>query len=380
MPRQNSKIQLRNWWLKIHRWVGLFMLILSLPIGITGSINVYHREIDAWLNPDMFWRHSSGEQSLPLKELLARARAADSAPVISMILPDPFWSVLWVHQRQPDKSVTRTAIDPGTGEIQAKRVQRDALLPKLYQLHANLLLKPYWGEELVGVVGIALALSCVSGLWLWWPKPGKFRRAVTVQRGLSWYRWSWEFHNALGFWTSAVLLVVALSGIYLVFPKAVRQSLYLGRPPAGFKPSSVEAAGAACDDPDQILAVAVAHRPQDHPMVLILPNPKLNTWRVAMRPTSYHAARGGAIQVWVDPYRLKVHQEVDDAKRQPGDQLLALQLSIHNGSLASEAGRILVFLSGLAFPILGLTGAYVWWHKRGLQQRAAKVKRERAKA
>ena len=39
----------RQLWLTVHRWLGLSLLLLSIPIGLTGSVTVYHRDIDRWL-------------------------------------------------------------------------------------------------------------------------------------------------------------------------------------------------------------------------------------------------------------------------------------------------------------------------------------------
>lgn len=380
----------------MHRWGGLFLLILSVPIGLTGSLNVYHREIDAWLNPNFYRARAHGEP-LALNEILARVRAHDPSPVISMILPENYHpsnrvatlptrlplkppavsgygSVVMVHQRRNDV-VWRVSLDPVSGEILGQRDQASALMPTLYRLHESLLLKPYWGEELVGVAGLILGASCLSGLWLWWPKPGKFWRSMTFRWRQPVYRQTWDFHNATGFWASLILLVVSLSGVALVFPNATAKALRATE----FRAQSVAPGGPRVpdDDPDGILAVALAHRPGDVPLVLGLPHPKLNTWRVAMRPDDHHETVGGLTQVWINPWSYEVVQEKSNATWTPSDRLLAWKFPIHNGSLWGDFGRFLVFLSGFTFPALAWSGAYLWWRKRQLQSRALRARSER---
>lgn len=365
VSRQNT----RQLWLKLHRYLGLFLLILSIPVGITGSINVYHREIDRFLAPAFYTPVATQGQPLPLNEILARVRAYDDSPIISVILPDEYWPVVLVHQRH-GKTVFRTSIDPISGQILGQRDQTHALLPWLYKLHQDLLLKPYWGEELVGIAGMALALSSLSGLWLWFP-----RKALTVRKGQNLFRTTWDAHNALGFWVSLILLAVALSGTALVFPKAARFTLWPLKP-GDLKPHSVaHEAPAPPDDPEAILAVARAYRPDDVALVLGLPTARLNTWRVAMRPKTYHGTVGGLTQLWIDPWTLQVVQEKSAAQWTAGDRILALQFPLHNGSLFGEVGRALVFLSGLAFLFLGISGAYLWWRKRRLSQRKPRIAR-----
>ncbi|MBX3172555.1 MAG: PepSY domain-containing protein [Candidatus Eremiobacteraeota bacterium] len=359
MSRQN----IRQLWLKLHRYLGLFLLLLSLPVGLTGSINVYHREIDRFLTPAFYTPITTQGQPLPLQQILEKVRQIDDSPIISIILPDDYWPVVLVHQRH-GKIVLRTSIDPISGQILGRRDQSNALLPKLYKLHQDLLLRPYWGEELVGIAGMALALSSLSGLWLWFP-----RKALTVRKGQNFFRTTWDAHNALGFWVSLILLWVALSGTALVFPKAARFTLWPLNP-REFKPHSVShAEPAPPEDPDAILAAARAYRPDDVPLVLGLPTAKLNTWRVPMRPKHYHGTVGGLTQLWIDPWTLQVVQEKSSAQWTAGDRILAHQFPLHNGSLFGEAGRALVFLSGLAFPLLGISGAYLWWRKRRLAAR-----------
>lgn len=362
-----SRQNIRQLWLKLHRYLGLFLLLLSIPVGITGSINVYHREIDRWLTPAFYTPSTSGPP-LPLTEILAKVRSQDNGPIVSIILPDEYWPVVLVHQRR-GKHVFRIALDPASGQILGQRDQTEALLPKLYKLHQDLLLKPYWGEELVGIGGMALALSSISGLWLWFP-----RKALTVRKGQNFFRTTWDAHNAIGFWVSLILLAVALSGTALVFPNAARFTLWPLNPQT-FKPHSVpHQEPAPPDNPDAILAAARAYRPDNVALVLGLPNPRLNTWRVAMRPKNYHGTVGGLTQLWIDPWTRQVVQEKSAAQWTAGDRIMAHQFPLHNGSLFGDLGRFLVFLSGLAFPFLGISGLYLWWRKRSLSARKPKRK------
>ncbi|MFN8613720.1 MAG: PepSY-associated TM helix domain-containing protein [Vulcanimicrobiota bacterium] len=358
-----TRPKLRQLWLKVHRYLGLFLLLFSVPIGLTGSLNVYHREIDRFLSPGFFTPQSAGGTALPLKEILARVRAFDNSPVISIILPDQYWPVVLVHQRH-GSDVFRTSLDPVSGQVLGQRDQTHALMPTLYRLHQELLLKPYWGEELVGIIGLALALSALSGLWLWFP-----RKAWKIRPGQNFFRTLWDAHNALGFWLCLLIFVVALSGTAQVFPGAVRALL---RPlsPHDLKPvSSPHETPAPPDDPDAILAAARAYRPGEVALVLGLPTPRVNTWRVAMRPANYHGTVGGLTQLWIDPWTLRVVQEKSPGRWSGGDMIIAHQFPLHNGSLLGEPGRVLVCLCGLAFPLLAFSGAYFWWRKRGLSRK-----------
>ncbi|ODT63799.1 hypothetical protein ABS71_13920 [bacterium SCN 62-11] len=360
MSRQN----IRQRWLQLHRFLGLFLLILSLPIGITGSLNVYYRELDRALNPSLFTPNASG-RPLPLKQILQNIQG----PILWLVLPDPYWPVLQVHQKRGQRTWA-TFLDPVSGQILGERDEEAALMPTLYQLHQNLLLRPYWGEELVGIVGLALAFSTLSGLWLWRPKPGRFWKSVTIRKNQNLYRTGWDTHNAVGFWTSLILLAVAFSGAAMIFPRPLQSVLRASQ----LQPRSVtHHEPKPADDPDAILAAALGHRPHDHPTYLILPNADLNTWCVALRPNHYHGRAGSLTTLYVDPWTNQIVQERSPATWNLGDRILDHQFTLHNGSLGGDLGRFLVFLSGFAFPLLGISGAYQWWFKR--RRRSSPVRR-----
>jgi len=62
-------------------------------------------------------------------------------------------------------------------------VNRGQVLALLISVHAFLMLKPYIGLKIVGWLGIVMTFMGLSGLYLWWPKKGQWRRAFLVRRG-----------------------------------------------------------------------------------------------------------------------------------------------------------------------------------------------------
>jgi uncharacterized iron-regulated membrane protein len=358
----NKILIARSLWLKVHLWTGLFLLLFSLPVGVTGSLNVYHREIDAWLEPKLF-RATQSSPCLPLNQLLVNLQKSHPDPFVSVIFPDQVWTTILFHQRRGEK-VWRTALEPGSGQILASREQGQAWMPWIYQLHQNLLLKPYWGEELVGVAGAALVLSCGSGLWLWWPT----RRKAPSNLRL-WHAW-------IGVLQSIVLIVVAASGWALVFPRAAAFLVggQVTKAKAISEPSpapSLHPSALAWGDPEAVLQVARSQRPGDQVRVLVFPTSKNHLWRVAMQPAGYHVSAGGMTQIWIDPASLQVVKVRTPGAWYSAEGWLCRQFPLHNGSLFGEAGRLLVFVSGWMFPLLAYTGGWLYYRKLRLRQRAA---------
>jgi uncharacterized iron-regulated membrane protein len=59
---------------------------------------------------------------------------------------------------------------------------------------------------------------CLSGAVLWWPGRARWRRSLTVHRGVGWRRFTWDLHSMLGFWLLLLVTMWAFTGIYLAFP------------------------------------------------------------------------------------------------------------------------------------------------------------------
>ncbi len=56
-----------------------------------------------------------------------------------------------------------------------------------------------------------------------------------------------------------------------------------------------------------------------------------------------------------------------------GDTLMMWQYPLHSGQAFGLAGRIVVFLAGLATALLSATGVVVWWSKRRRNRLSAQV-------
>src|SRR5688572_7534413 len=71
---KNGKKQLRAAWLQVHKWIGLSLAILIIPISVTGSALVWHDWLDAKLEPQ---RHATlGPATLAPSAYASAATAA----------------------------------------------------------------------------------------------------------------------------------------------------------------------------------------------------------------------------------------------------------------------------------------------------------------
>src|SRR3546814_17510696 len=73
-----SKIGLRNFWLQFHKWIGLLLAVLIIPLSLTGSALVWHDGLDKLVNPCRY-AVSAADPKLP-PEAYANAARAVLAP------------------------------------------------------------------------------------------------------------------------------------------------------------------------------------------------------------------------------------------------------------------------------------------------------------
>ena len=91
----------------------------------------------------------------------------------------------------------------------------------LGKLHGSLLLDST-GMTANAIGGFLTAALCLTGIIVWWPGFGSWRRALTIHANVGWKRFVFDLHGAVGVWTFAILLMWGLTGGYFVFPQPFR--------------------------------------------------------------------------------------------------------------------------------------------------------------
>ncbi len=90
----------------------------------------------------------------------------------------------------------------------------------LVNFHANLL-SGTRGRFVNGIGAICVLSLCFTGIVIWWPGVGHWRRSLTVNWKTTLARFNWDVHSALGFWSFLFILMWGLSAFYFAFPKVV---------------------------------------------------------------------------------------------------------------------------------------------------------------
>jgi uncharacterized iron-regulated membrane protein len=89
-------------------------------------------------------------------------------------------------------------------------------LSALLDLHDNLMTGET-GRLVNGAGGFVLTVLALTGAVIWWPGIKNSVRSLFLHRGVSWKRFMWDLHSAVGFWSCVLVFMFAISGFYLVY-------------------------------------------------------------------------------------------------------------------------------------------------------------------
>lgn len=208
---------LKRWSLKLHRWTGLAAGLPLALIGVTGSLLVYRGALDRAVHPELYDVAAPAEPaSVTPGEALAAARRENPEPApVTVEVPGGSGSpyVIW---HRAARGAEKTYVDPNTGRVLGVRPSGTDAVRALFDLHVNFFAGSS-GKVAVGILGLVLLFSCLTGVVVWWPRAGRWVRAVAVRVAGGAKRVNYDLHRAGGFWTLLYLGLLALTGSGLVF-------------------------------------------------------------------------------------------------------------------------------------------------------------------
>lgn len=369
--------RLRQLWLDIHLWIGVGLLVAILPLSATGAALVWREGLDRLINPQRY--AVSGAATRPLTDYVsAGAKALDGKAVVTGLrLPAREGEPVIVTARARGAGEggrprnISVWLDPASLAVMDVGAPRGGVLQVMHELHGNLMI-PGVGRKVVGWIGWAMTMSCLTGLWLWWPRNGAFLP------GLRWTRGSdllFNLHHMIGFWICLPLAVLSLTGVYLSFPQSARALFGIeSSAPGGPAPGDRGGGGALLGNPrltlEQAVRAARSAAPGGALVSITLPaSGRQPAWRAQIRATP------GAEPVNVEVSDIDGRARV--SARGPGvqDPLSRWMRRLHDGANLPLVWKWIITAGGVAPVILSLSGLVMW-----LQSRARKARLRPARA
>jgi uncharacterized iron-regulated membrane protein len=233
--RQPQGVWLRRILFQVHLWVGLTFGLYIFVISLSGSLLVYRREMAAAFGPVYITPQAHRLTQDELSAVIQRAYPGSSLENIAIprnrdqAVPN---QAIQVRLRRGDGTIERF-LDPYTG-ADLGSTERPVInfILWLANLHDDLLAGST-GRWINGIGAIFATLIAATGAILWWPGVSNWRRSLTIDWKRKRYGLNWSLHSAIGFWMLSLILLWAISGIYLSFPKAFNATVDFFEPPNG---------------------------------------------------------------------------------------------------------------------------------------------------
>ena len=358
-----KRISPRSIWFQIHLWLGLTLGMIGIVVGLSGSILVFDHEIDEWLHPARY-QVSGSRVAIPFAEYAERAAQAleGRAKPTGIRLPDGEDGPIIVFARpaSPGSGFLRVYLDASSGRVLDATEGVD-FIGWMHGFHENLMLREYSGREIVGFVGVAMLISSLSGIYLWWPPRRQWLKALGFRKGFGASR---NLHYTFGFYGSLALALVSFTGMFLSFTDAGRAVVAAFGPlsPSPRSIQSPEGSGRPVS-PDDAVDAALAYYPDAAVVGVQLPAGPRGVYRIMLREAGDESARP-ATAVYVDPRLNAVLYRADRATRTAGDRFLTLQRVLHEGSWWGAIGRTVTFITGLLPAVLAITGLILYLRSR----------------
>jgi uncharacterized iron-regulated membrane protein len=357
-----------NLWL--HRWSSLIATPFFLILCVTGTVLIFHEEIDAALGYVPSARTNAGSVSRPLADSVSAVQAMHPDLRVAIVSrdPDEHPGILNVFVTpKEDTGFDRghpVYVDTATARVLAGADLQKTPTGIFLELHAQWFLGPL-GEVLGALIALLVLISLLSGLVIYAPYVRRIAFGV-LRRGRGQRLLQLDLHNFIGSVVLGWLLVVTVTGFLLGFGsialglwqntelKALTAQLNTGRRIDREHPSLTF---------DRALDAAARAQPGWRANSIVFPDTNLST------PQHYTVLLFGQKGVQEKMFRIALVEadtgKVADVRSLP-PYLQAIQLSqpLHFGDYGGLALKLIwVSCSWLALFITG-NGAWLWWNRR----------------
>lgn len=358
------KIKENNKLWAIHSWVGLYAGVIIAFLSITGAAALFRVELDHVFNPHLRSVTPEGRQ-LAMTPVVEKVKAQHPDKVLFEVeLPvsaTGSWNIrlLPKEQRRLFPIFWEVFVNPYTGEILGERNYYKSFTYYLRNIHVRFY-EGFYGRQIVGLAGIALLISTVTGLLIY----GRFmkKRFFGTIRKKNLRVSQADYHKLIGMLALVFNLMIAITGAWLGLQGYLQKWLNIERPNTFKlieKPYSKEEDIALTFDFDSIYLASRTHFPQLMPVII---RPSTNGDGVVEVigdvPKQVYERNSNKIVLSKDNYQPKFIYNISHDNA--GAKLFYVQESLHFGDYGGLALKLLYGVLSLTSGFLALSGFIVY--------------------
>ncbi|HZF46722.1 MAG TPA: PepSY-associated TM helix domain-containing protein [Sphingomonadaceae bacterium] len=361
--------------LKGHSGLGLAFAAILYLVCLTGAIAVFTNEFQRWENPGAERMETLSAEAA--QSAYTGALGLTKGPVehVFVIMPTP--ERPWPSIRIDAEDGTRTTWI-ADGEARITGEMREGWTKFLTRLHINLHLPQSWGIFIVGLTGVALLSSLISGLLA---HPRIFRDAFHLRLGGSRRLQEADLHNRIGVWALPFHITVSLTGALLglsaIIVGAIGLAVFQGdtaRVYAIFTPPhpAEDARPAPPLDLRPFFPVVAARVPEGRIAYLVVEHPT-EQGAAVMFDVEDGSSRLANSDTYAFDRSGKLYYELKAAQNNVGEQILGSLGLLHFGWFGGGAIKIIYAVLGAGLAYLAAGGVNIWLARRRDKGRAAPV-------
>ncbi len=387
----------------VHRWFGLAIAVFLFIAGLTGAVISWDHELDAWLNPQIYFSTGEGMHQ-PSLRLAQQLEAADPRLRITYLplTVEPGHALSVSVEPRIDPSTGRPfeldfnqiAMNPVSGEIQQQRywgaisLTRENLLPFLYKLHYSMHIPDGWGMEVgvlvMGIIGIVWVFDCLVALWLSFPSAASWRKSFAFRFHRGGAALNFDLHRSGGVWVWLLLLMLAVTavsmnlGTQVMRPLVNRISALTPSPFDVTPPGSIEQPIEPQVPKADVIRTASAEaqrRGWSHPAGALFYSLEYGVYGVGFFAPGNAHGDGGLGNPWLyyDARSGRPAGAEVPGEGSAGDIFMQAQFPLHSGRIVGTPGRVLMSLMGLVVATLSVTGIVIWLRKQRARARVRRI-------
>ena len=208
-----------------HLLAGLIGGLVIFIMSATGVILMYEHQMVEYAERDVreVVPPSADARRLSLDEIVAKAREKNpkAQPTGVVLRNEPTASVAVGFGRDG-----ATYVNPYTGTVLGEGSKLHDWFHDVIDWHRWLGTEGEGratGRAITGACNLAFFWLAVTGVYLWWPRSWYWRGlkpSLLFNYHLRGKARDWNWHNAIGFWSSAVLVVLTLTAAVMSYPWA----------------------------------------------------------------------------------------------------------------------------------------------------------------
>ncbi len=353
-----------------HRWLGFIAGLVVFIVCITGCIFCFQDEIQDALYD---YRKVEVEYKPYLAPSVIKAEALKGRPkaTASYIYYYGADRPAGALVNTPKDGMLYVYLNPYTGKITHTENPASNFFIIVEYIHLYLLLPPKIGGMVVGISVIIFIVLMITGIILWWPKRKTDRkRSFTIKWNGRWRRVNYDLHNVLGFYTTAIAIILAVTGLSIAFDW-MREGIYttanLGKayPSEKAVSKSDSLLKSTVDNRliiDKAFATAQAKSPAAEMFLIYDDAAAAGTIGITAYAQSLHYYKSD--EYAFEKYTGKLLKQTTHDQKSPGMKMNNMNYDLHVGQVLGLTGKIIAFLASLVCASLPVTGFIIWLGKR----------------